>query len=80
MELIISRVLVPRNPRSIERILPLSSTNYSMPDIPRVGTGAAWMSDGGACAVLVPLPIQHPIVARTLPLLTLEFLFDMSYH
>jgi len=39
----------------------LGSTNSWVPDAPRVGTGAAWMWCGGACAVLVhrgPFPFS----------------------
>jgi hypothetical protein len=42
-----------------------SSTNYRVPGASHVGTGAVWMLGGGACAVLAPFPIQHPIVGGT---------------
>src|SRR6266852_3719047 len=35
------------------------STNYRVPDVPRVGTGAAWLWCGGACAVLVPCIVRR---------------------
>jgi len=44
----------------------MGSTNSQVPAIPRVGTGAAWTWGGGAFAVLVSFPIQHPMVGRTI--------------